>query len=53
MGGGGDSLSARKEVDSIEDVHMAYESVGCAAGSKSDRDQMALIVKGREGVVVS
>jgi len=38
VGGGGGSLGARKEMNSIEDVHMDYELVGCAAGSKSEHD---------------
>ena len=38
VGGGGHSLGAREEVNSKEDVHMDYELVGCAAGSKSEHD---------------
>ena len=38
MGVGGHSLGVREDMNSIEDVHMDYEPVGCAAGSKSEHD---------------
>jgi hypothetical protein len=38
VGGERNSFGVRREVDSIEDVHMDYELVGCAAGSKSEDD---------------